>query len=497
MIDKCLEQTTNESPDWNSSEWLKSFEESKAQKNPKKERVKVFESTVEIVTKGEYITENGNVVRLSKCRNKNTVCGSVFYDSELEQIESDRKYNTTVSDVTGDCLAFAKAQYKNDSTDDLCIITLVNEKAPGRHVVDGYNSPTEYILRCSDYYRCLFRYYASPFPEKYGIQSHPTNQYPLNPQYGGIFSRSVTIFRKEESQGYALCSKPWKINVVAMPTPIFKLRTGRLLPRVDSHGYPMMLKDTYVWINGKKTKYNEDVEREKANNALKDSIRAALRISYSNNQCRLIFVPIRRHIHNIILKVLSEPEFSDAFREIYFVYKVKEPSVNKRAAKESLLNIQNIIDEFKASSTDYNFLGEEALKKKYKNNYLSIHELMERYCDKWLLSVLFALENGCQIPMSYGAIRMKTNLSSDKMLSRALMTLEEDGMIYKDDSSLARPKYSLTERGQSLLVILHSFEKWIEDNNHFIKASRMEFYEKQKLRQKIKQKTKLQKSKKK
>ena len=40
-------------------------------------------------------------------------------------------------------------------------------------------------------------------------------------------------------------------------------------------------------------------------------------------------------------------------------------------------------------------------------------------------------------------------------------------------------------------------EKWIEDNNHFIKASRMEFYEKQKLRQKIKQKTKLQKSKKK
>ena len=105
------------------------------------------------------------------------------------------------------------------------------------------------------------------------------------------------------------------------------------------------------------------------------------------------------------------------------------------------------------------------------NNYLSIHELMERYCDKWPLSVLFALENGCQIPMSYGAIKMKTNLSSDKMLSRALMTLEEDGMIYKDDSSLARPKYSLTERGQSLLLILHSFEKWIEDNNHFIKAS--------------------------
>jgi DNA-binding HxlR family transcriptional regulator len=97
--------------------------------------------------------------------------------------------------------------------------------------------------------------------------------------------------------------------------------------------------------------------------------------------------------------------------------------------------------------------------------------------------------------MSYGAIRMKTNLSSDKMLSRALMTLEEDGMIYKDDSSLARPKYSLTKRGQSLLDILHSFENWIEENNHSIKASRMEFYEKQKLRQKIKQKTKLQKSK--
>ena len=88
----------NHNFDWNSSEWLKSFEESKAQKNPKKERVKVFESTVEIVTKGEYITENGNVVRLSKRRNKNTVCGSVFYDSELEQIESDRKYHSVRCD---------------------------------------------------------------------------------------------------------------------------------------------------------------------------------------------------------------------------------------------------------------------------------------------------------------------------------------------------------------------------------------------------------------
>jgi DNA-binding HxlR family transcriptional regulator len=281
-----------------------------------------------------------------------------------------------------------------------------------------------------------------------------------------------------------------------MPTPIFKLRTGRLLPREDSRGYSMMLKDTYVWINGKMTKYNEDLEKEKANNALKDNIRAALRISYSNNQRRLIFVPIRRHIHNIILKVLSEPEFSNAFREIYFVYKVKEPSVNKRAAKESLLNIQNIIDEFAVSSTDYNFLGEEALKKKYKNNYLSIQELMERYCDKWPLSVLFALENDGQIPMSYGAIKKSTNLSADKMLSRALLILEEDGMINKDDSNPARPKYSLTNQGLSLLDILHSFENWIEENNHSIKASRMEFYEKQKIRQKIKQKNQLQKSKK-
>lgn len=484
MIDTILEHTTKENPDWNSSEWLKSFEESKAQKNPKKERTTVFDSTVQIVIKGEYVTENGNVVRLNKRRNKNAVCGSVFYDSELERIELDAKYNTIVSDVTGDCLAFAKAQYKNDSTDDLCIITLVNEKAPGRHVVDGYNSPTEYILRCSDYYRCLFQYYASPFPEKYGIQPHTTKQYPLNPQYGGVFSHGVTVFRKEESQGYAFCAKPWKTNIVAMPTPISKLRI-RKLP-----------KDSYVLVNGDWKKYNEDEEKAKSTNALKDSIRTALRIAYANNQRRLIFVPIRRTIHNLILKFLGEPEFSNAFREIYFVYKVKEPSINKRAAKESLLNIQNIIDEFAVSSTDYNFLGEEALKKKYKNNYLSIQELMERYCDKWPLSVLFALENDGQIPMSYGAIKKSTNLSADKMLSRALLTLEEDGMINKDDSNPARPKYSLTNQGLSLLDILHSFENWIEENNHSIKASRMEFYERQKVRQKIKQKAKRQKNKK-
>lgn len=484
MANSDSEQVIYTNPNWNSSEWLKSFEESKAQKNPKKERATVFDSTVQIVTKGEYVTENGKTVQLNKRRNKNAVCECAFFDSELGQIVPNEKHNTTVTDVTGDCLAFAKAQYKNDSTDDLCIITLVNEKAPGRHVVDGYNSPTEYILRCSDYYRCLFQYYASPFPEKYGIQPHTTKQYPLNPQYGGVFSHGVTVFRKEESQGYDLCAKPWKTNIVAMPTPISKLRI-RKLP-----------KDSYVLVNGAWKKYNEEEEREKSTNALKDSIRTALRIAYTNNQRRLVFVPIRRPIHNLILKVLGESEFSDAFREIYFVYKVKEPSVNKRAAKESLLNIQNIIDEFSVSSSEYSFLGEESLRKKYKNNYLSIQELMERYCDKWPLSVLFALENTDQIPMSYGAIKKSTNLSADKMLSRALLTLEEDGMINKDDSNPARPKYSLTNQGLSLLGILHSFENWIEENNHSIKASRMEFYERQKLRQKIKQKTKLQKSKK-
>lgn len=484
MANSDSEQVTYTNPDWNSSEWLNSFEESKAQKNPKKERVKVFESTVVIVTKGEYLTEKGNVVRLNKRRNKNAVCGSVFYDSELERIELDAKYNTIVSDVTGDCLAFAKAQYKNDSTDDLCIITLVNEKAPGRHAADGYNSPTEYILRCSDYYKCLFQYYPQTFTEKYGLQSHPISHYPLNPQYGGVFSHGVTVFRKEESQGYALCAKPWKTNIVAMPTPIAKLRIRK---------FP---EGTSVWIDGKRKIYNANEEKEESTNALKNSIRTALRIAYTNNQRRLVFVPIRRPIHNLILKVLGESEFSDAFREIYFVYKVKEPSVNKRAAKESLLNIQNIIDEFSVSSSEYSFLGEESLRKKYKNNFLSIHELMERYCDKWTLPILFALDNNDQIPMSYGAIKKSTNLSADKMLSRALLTLEEDGMINKDDSNPARPKYSLTNQGLSLLDILHSFENWIEENNHSIKASRMEFYEKQKIRQKIKQKNQLQKSKK-
>ncbi len=474
------EQKTTMIPDWNSSEWLKSFEEGKARKNPKKERTTVFDSTVQIVAKGEYVTENGKTVRLNNRRKKNAVCECAFFDSEMEQIVSNEKHNTTVTDVTGDCLVFAKEQYKNDSTDDLCIITLVNEKAPGHHVVDGYNSPTEYILRCSDYYRYLFQYYPQSFSEEYGIQSHSTNHYPLHPQYGGIFSHGVTIFRKEESQGYALSSKPWRINIVAMPTPIAKLRI-RKLP-----------KDSYVLVNGDWKKYNEDEEKEKSTNALKDSIRTALRIAYTKNQRRLVFVPIRRPIHNLILKVLGESEFSDAFREIYFVYKAKEPSVNKRAAKESLLNIQNIIDEFTVSSSEYNFLGEESLRKKYKNNYLSIQELMERYCDKWPLAVLFALENTDQMPMSYGAIKKSTNLSADKMLSRALLTLEEDGMINKDDSNPSRPKYTLTKQGLSLLDILHSFEKWIEDNNHSIKASRMEFYERQKLRQKIKQKTKRQ-----
>ncbi|MBR0289478.1 MAG: hypothetical protein IJQ82_10910 [Selenomonadaceae bacterium] len=57
--------------------------------------------------------------------------------------------------------------------------------------------------------------YYAPYAERYGVtRSH--YQYPLDRDFGGIFSSGVTIFRENETKGYRLTTKTWKVNMIAV-----------------------------------------------------------------------------------------------------------------------------------------------------------------------------------------------------------------------------------------------------------------------------------------
>ena len=100
----------------------------------------------------------------------------------------------------------------------------------------------------------------------------------------------------------------------------------------------------------------------------------------------------------------------------------------------------------------------EHYEKKLKECFQPTEVLMAAMCKRWYLKVLFALEEREDEPMSFSKIREISGSTSDKMMNNALKGLKDYGLIDKKASN-----YSLTNRGRSLLEVLHKFESWVDD----------------------------------
>ena len=68
--------------------------------------------------------------------------------------------------------------------------------------------------------------------------------------------------------------------------------------------------------------------------------------------------------------------------------------------------------------------------------------------------------------MRFKDIRDKTGCTSDKMLNKAIVELYDDGLVKKNfyPDNPHRPDYMLTERGKSLLAVLHPLRDWVSEN---------------------------------
>ena len=114
--------------------------------------------------------------------------------------------------------------------------------------------------------------------------------------------------------------------------------------------------------------------------------------------------------------------------------------------------------------------------KKQKECFQPTEDLMAVICNRWSLRILFAMEEAGDVPMRFKDIREKTGSRSDKMLHKTLINLDDDGLIRKwfHQDNPNRPDYTLTERGRSLLIILHQLRDWVNENQHAILADRKE-----------------------
>ncbi len=89
-----------------------------------------------------------------------------------------------------------------------------------------------------------------------------------------------------------------------------------------------------------------------------------------------------------------------------------------------------------------------------------VRRLLERLADKWTLMVLEVLEqNGAT---RFGRLREAVGGVSQKMLTRTLRQLEEDGLVTREVYAVVPPRveYELTALGRGLSESLCDLWRW-------------------------------------
>lgn len=178
--------------EWDSEKWLKDFKAASSRGDTHPARRAVFKYTQEISEKGEYI-KKGKKITISDPDK------SIVYDSKInlpDDVESSSQ-KTVFEVVNEDCLAVAR-KLKDENP---LVLNMASRRTPGGGVVNGAGAQEECLFRSSNYYKSLYQ---------------ADDKYPMDRDFGGIYTSNVTVFRDLENKGYGLLDEPFKTNFVAV-----------------------------------------------------------------------------------------------------------------------------------------------------------------------------------------------------------------------------------------------------------------------------------------
>lgn len=284
---------------WNSSvDFLESYYPlmEKAQKGDpvsyykvKELRAKEYRNTIELVNNGYYFTEEGEKVLFENT--DKMVSGTRFYTEEFNVNHIPTIVgNTIIEVINSDCI---KEGIKlSDAGYNPAILNMASRQNPGG-VTKGAGAQEETIFRRTNIFRSLYQF--ASYAGQYGIHKS-VYQYPLDRNFGGIYTPSVTIFRTNEKNGYKLMKRPREIAFISV--------AGMNRPKLKPDG---MIEDFLV-------------------EPIKNKIRTILRIGLEQGHDSLVlgalgcgaFCNPPRHIAGLFNEVLNENEFVNKYKHIVF-----------------------------------------------------------------------------------------------------------------------------------------------------------------------------------
>ena len=176
------------------------------------------------------------------------------------------------------------------------VLNLANQQDPGGGVYTGSGAQEESCFLRSNYYTALYPF--AQYAEQYDLPRAEA-QYPLDRNFGGVWSAGVTVFRGHELDGYPLLEEPWQTNFIAVAA-INRPAT------VMEHG-ELMLHPSMVA-------------------GMRNKIRTIMGIAADNGVSNLVlgtlgcgaFKNPPKHVAALFREVLEEPAFKGRYRRIVF-----------------------------------------------------------------------------------------------------------------------------------------------------------------------------------
>ena len=253
-------------------------------------RAKEFRNTVEIVNQGHYVSESG--VECLFPDDSDMMSNTVFYESEIQMGDIPLCEEPTIVEVQNiDCL-YAGVQLKEEGYNP-AVLNMASRRNPGGGVTTGAGAQEETLFRRTNLFRSLYQF--APYAEQYGIKpSH--HQYPLDRNFGGVYTPDAIYFRDSEQKGYALLEKPVSLSFITV--------AGMNRPDLTDGG---MIAPYHV-------------------GPIKNKIRTIFHMGLVQGHDSLVLGALGcgafrnppRHVARLFHEVMDEPEFKNKYRRIVF-----------------------------------------------------------------------------------------------------------------------------------------------------------------------------------